>query len=147
VLPGDLIPEIRASVERIGSLVDSRFGDPAAPLLVSVRSGARASMPGMMDTILNLGLNDEIAEGLAKRTNNARFALDAYRRFIVTYADVVLEIPRDRFEAPLENARKKAAARLGVDASRLNASELACRVPDSELDEASLRALIREQKE
>ena len=70
--------------------MNSRFGDPTNPLLVSVRSGARASMPGMMDTILNLGLNDKVAEGLAKKTGNPRFAYDAYRRFVQMYGDVVL---------------------------------------------------------
>src|SRR5262245_35380942 len=82
-LPAGLKDEIRASLDRIATIVGSRFGDAEAPLLVSVRSGARASMPGMMDTILNLGLNDTIAEGLAKRTANKKFALDAYRRFIL----------------------------------------------------------------
>ena len=71
---------------------NKKFGDNANPLLVSVRSGARASMPGMMDTILNLGLTDESVEGLAKLTNNPRFAYDSYRRFIQMFADVVMEI-------------------------------------------------------
>ena len=70
--------------------MNSKFGDPTNPLLVSVRSGARASMPGMMDTILNLGLNDAVVDGLVKKTGNARFAYDSYRRFVQMYGDVVL---------------------------------------------------------
>ena len=73
-----------------------KFGDPENPLLVSVRSGARASMPGMMDTILNLGLNDEVVEGFAKMTDNPRFAYDSYRRFIQMYSDVVMEVAKAR---------------------------------------------------
>ena len=92
VLPEPLREAIRANLARVGEIVGARFGDPESPLLVSIRSGARASMPGMMDTILNLGLNAVIVEGLAKRTQNRRFALDAYRRFIQIYAGVVLGI-------------------------------------------------------
>ena len=145
-LPEAVRTEMREALGRVGQLVGARFGDPAAPLLVSVRSGARASMPGMMDTILNLGLNDAIVDGLTKRTQNARFALDAYRRFIVTYADVVLGVARTRFDAPLEAARRKTAAAIGVDASRLNTEELQRKVPDSALDEDALRALVDGQK-
>ncbi len=77
--------------------MNSKFGDVENPLLVSVRSGARASMPGMMDTILNLGLNDEVVEGIARKTGNARFAWDSYRRFVQMYGDVVLGMkPRTR---------------------------------------------------
>src|SRR3712207_2819397 len=83
--------EVEASVRHIETLMSSKFGDPKNPLLVSVRSGARASMPGMMDTILNLGLNDVVVEGLAKKTNNERFAYDSYRRFVQMYGDVVLD--------------------------------------------------------
>src|SRR3546814_19876217 len=79
-----------------------RFGDPARPLLVSVRSGARASMPGMMDTVLNLGLNDETVEGLAKAADDRRFAYDRYRRFLQMYGDVVLEVDHSLFEEPLQ---------------------------------------------
>jgi pyruvate,orthophosphate dikinase len=136
----------RSAIERVAAIVGARFGDPAMPLLVSVRSGARASMPGMMDTILNLGLNEAIVEGLAKKTQNPRFSLDAYRRFILTYSDVVLSVPRARFEAALHDARVEAAKRLGVDASRLNAAELERRVPDSALDPDALRALVARQK-
>ncbi|KYF70034.1 pyruvate, phosphate dikinase [Sorangium cellulosum] len=146
-LPAGVEDEIKAAIGRLESLLDARFGSPEAPLLVSVRSGARASMPGMMDTILNLGINDEIARGLARRTGSERFALDAYRRFILTYADVVLRVPRDRFDEALGRARRQAAARLGVDATRLNAAELEREVPDSLLDAASLASLIQQQKD
>lgn len=145
-LPQGLADEVRGALARIGEIVSARFGDAEAPLLVSVRSGARASMPGMMDTILNLGLNPTIVEGLAKRTGNRRFALDAYRRFIVTYADVVLGLPRKRFDQALHAARLKAAASKNLDASRWNANELERKVPDSALDEAALEGLIAEQK-
>ena len=85
-----LTSEVTKSVKHIEDLMNSKFGDPSNPLLLSVRSGARASMPGMMDTILNLGLNDEVVEGLAKKTGNERFAYDSYRRFVQMYGDVVL---------------------------------------------------------
>jgi pyruvate,orthophosphate dikinase len=145
-LPDNLHDEIRASLSRVADLTGFRFGDIAAPLLVSVRSGARASMPGMMDTILNLGLNADIVEGLARRSGNRRFALDAYRRFIVTYADVVLGVERHRFDPALYAARLKAAAANAVDASRLNVAELERKVPDSALNEEALGELIAEQK-
>jgi len=145
-MPEGLLAEARASVERIGELVGVRFGNVEAPLLVSVRSGARASMPGMMDTILNLGLNDAIVEGLSARMQNPRFALDAYRRFIVTYADVVLELERKRFDEALEIARRKAAVTLGVDATRMTTAELQRKLPDSMLDVETLRSLVKEQR-
>jgi pyruvate, orthophosphate dikinase len=145
-LGADLEEEVKKTLGRIGEIVGARFGDPEMPLLVSVRSGARASMPGMMDTILNLGLNPTIVDGLAKKTQNRRFALDAYRRFIMTYAGVVLGVDRQLFEKALHHARVKAAPSRGVDATRFNAAELERKVPDSALDEASLEALIAEEK-
>ncbi len=104
-VPADLEPEVAAALEKIGAVAGKRFGDPADPLLVAVRSGARASMPGMMDTILNLGLNDETVKGLATVSGDERFAYDSYRRFIQMYADVVMGIGHDTFEAILENYR------------------------------------------
>src|SRR5205085_9125997 len=86
--PQDLRPAVEAALQRLGELCDARFGNQERPLLVSVRSGARASMPGMMDTVLNLGLNDETVHGLAKQTGDERFAYDAYRRFIQMYSAV-----------------------------------------------------------
>ena len=82
--------DVAKAIQHIESLMNSKFGDVENPLLVSVRSGARASMPGMMDTILNLGLNDEVVEGMTRKTGNARFAWDSYRRFVQMYGDVVL---------------------------------------------------------
>ncbi len=97
----------------------SKFGDVENPLLVSVRSGARASMPGMMDTILNLGLNDEVVEGIMRKTGNARFAWDSYRRFVQMYGDVVLgmkptnEDDIDPFEAIIEEVKKAKGVEAG----------------------------------
>jgi pyruvate,orthophosphate dikinase len=145
-LTPELKEEIKGMLSRVGEIVGARFADAEMPLLFSVRSGARASMPGMMDTILNLGLNPTIVEGLAKKTQNRRFALDAYRRFIMIYAGVVLGVDRQKFEPALHHARVKAAGARGVDASRYNAAELERKVPDSMLDEASLEQLIAEEK-
>ncbi len=100
--PGDLNDQVEDALKALETKVEKTFGDPANPLLVSVRSGARASMPGMMDTVLNLGLNDETAEGLAKLSGDRRFALDSYRRFITMYSDVVLGVPHSTFEEILE---------------------------------------------
>src|SRR5207237_1958286 len=86
-LPADVQKDLEAALARVEKSVGMTFGDASNPLLVSVRSGGRASMPGMMDTILNLGLNDATAEGLAKKTQNPRFAYDAYRRFVAMYSD------------------------------------------------------------
>ncbi len=101
--PAGLEAQVTAALSSVGAQVGATFGDAKNPLLVSVRSGARASMPGMMDTILNLGLNDATVEGLAARSNNPRFAWDSYRRFIQMYADVVLEVDHGVFEDILEN--------------------------------------------
>lgn len=100
--PDGLKEEVSAAMAFIGEAVGATFGDPDRPLLVSVRSGARVSMPGMMDTVLNLGLNDETVEGLARRADDARFAYDSYRRFIQMYSDVVLGVEHHAFEEILE---------------------------------------------
>ncbi len=102
-LPEALRADVVAALEIIGQSVGARLGDDEKPLLVSVRSGSRASMPGMMDTILNLGLNDATVEGLARLTGDARFAFDSYRRFIQMYGDVVLGVDHGAFEDILEN--------------------------------------------
>ena len=101
--PDGLKEEAEQALHKVGELTGAYFGDEKAPLLVSVRSGARASMPGMMDTILNLGLNDKTVEGLATLTGDARFAYDSYRRFIQMYGDVVLGVDHGVFEDTLEN--------------------------------------------
>jgi pyruvate,orthophosphate dikinase len=132
VVPGAR-EQIEAALARIEKDQGAKLGDPNAPLLVSVRSGARASMPGMMDTILNLGLNDEVTRGLAKKTNNPRFAYDAYRRLIAMYADVALGVKRTLFDQAVEDARARLATARGIDVTRINAEELKRRLPDSEL--------------
>ncbi|MFD2233671.1 pyruvate, phosphate dikinase [Phaeospirillum tilakii] len=104
--PDTLRDEVMAALAKIEETLGRRFGSVEDPLLVSVRSGARASMPGMMDTILNLGLNDQSVEGLARRANDARFAYDSYRRFIQMYSDVVLEIDHHNFEEILDEAKE-----------------------------------------
>jgi pyruvate,orthophosphate dikinase len=102
-LPEELKPMVSAALDQVGRVVGAEFGDVENPLLVSVRSGSRASMPGMMDTVLNLGLNDLTVEGLARRSGDRRFAYDTYRRFIQMYADVVLGLDHELFEEILEN--------------------------------------------
>ncbi|MBE6308906.1 MAG: pyruvate, phosphate dikinase [Bacteroidales bacterium] len=115
--------EVQAAVKNIETLMNSTFGDPANPLLVSVRSGARASMPGMMDTILNLGLNDTVVEGLAAKTGNPKFAWDSYRRFVQMYGDVVLGMKPtskeeiDPFEAIIEKVKEEQGVVLDKDLS------------------------------
>jgi pyruvate,orthophosphate dikinase len=102
-LPEELRPMVSAALDQVGRVVGAKFGDVDNPLLVSVRSGSRASMPGMMDTVLNLGLTDQTVEGLARRSGDRRFAYDTYRRFVQMYADVVLGLDHELFEAILEN--------------------------------------------
>jgi len=101
--PDGLAEDVAAALDWVGAAVDRKFGDPEKPLLVSVRSGARASMPGMMDTVLNLGLNDETVAGLAKLSGDERFAYDSYRRFIQMYSNVVLNLDHHKFEEILED--------------------------------------------
>ena len=98
VISKDIEDEIYSTLAKCEDIVGKKFGDPQNPFLVSVRSGARVSMPGMMDTILNLGLNDIVVEGLAELTNNERFAYDSYRRFIQMFSDVVMGIEKPKFE-------------------------------------------------
>ena len=121
--------EIQAQVmEYIGKLEDitgKKFGDMSNPLLVSVRSGARASMPGMMDTILNLGLNDQVVEAFAKKTNNPRFAYDSYRRFIQMYSDVVMEVGKKYFEQLIDEMKEKRGVKLDTELTAKDLKELA----------------------
>jgi pyruvate,orthophosphate dikinase len=118
--PDTLKTEVQAALGHIGALTGRRFGDPSALLLVSVRSGARASMPGMMDTVLNLGLNDVTVEALASDSGDARFAYDSYRRFIQMYSDVVMGLDHELFEEILEEEK----ARLGYELdTELSAAE------------------------
>lgn len=101
-----------------------KFGDTANPLLVSVRSGAVTSMPGMMDTVLNLGLNDETVEGLAQLSGNRRFALDAYRRFIAMFGHIVMDVPTEKFDRVLERIKKQAAAKRDTDLNEVQLEEM-----------------------
>jgi len=118
--PEGLEEQVREYMKKLEEKTGKKFGDPNNPLLVSVRSGAPISMPGMMDTILNLGLNDQTVEGLARLTNNPRFAYDSYRRFIQMFSDIVLKVPREEFEKILEKYKKiegvKYDAELSVEA-------------------------------
>jgi len=100
--PAELKAQVDVALARVEKLVGAKFGDSTMPLLVSVRSGARASMPGMMDTVLNLGLNDTTVAALAKKSGNERFAWDSYRRFIQMYSNVVLDVGHEHFEELLE---------------------------------------------
>jgi pyruvate,orthophosphate dikinase len=114
-LPNLLEQEYRVALDLVEKKMGARFGDPENPLLFSVRSGAPVSMPGMMNTILNLGLNDEIAAGLAKKTGNARFAYDCYRRFIQMFADVVMGVEGESFEREIEKYKAAHGKTLDVD--------------------------------
>ena len=127
--PDSVRAEVANGLAHIEQVTGKCFGDPANPLLVSVRSGARVSMPGMMDTVLNLGLNDQTVEGLAASSGDARFAWDSYRRFIQMYADVVLELDHGAFEEALEIAKEDRGFYL-----------------DTELSADDLKALVTEYK-
>jgi pyruvate,orthophosphate dikinase len=120
-LPDDFDEELKKYLKKLEKVTNKKFGDPKNPLLVSVRSGAKFSMPGMMDTILNLGLNDEAVKGLAESTGNERFAYDAYRRFIQMFGNVVMGIDKNEFEKILENKKKEKGVHYD---SELNADDL-----------------------
>ncbi|MBI2571076.1 MAG: pyruvate, phosphate dikinase [Candidatus Schekmanbacteria bacterium] len=112
-----LAEQVIEGVRRVEALMDASFGDEERPLLFSVRSGARASMPGMMDTVLNIGLNDRTVQGLVARTGNRRFAFDAYRRLVTMYGDVVLEVPHDHFEAEINSLKSRRKVRSDTELS------------------------------
>lgn len=111
----EIIEEIKEHLKNLENISGKKFGDPNNPLLVSVRSGARASMPGMMDTILNLGLNVEVVLGFAKKTQNERFAMDSYRRFIQMFSDVVMELSKKAFEDIIEQKKKEKGVEKDTD--------------------------------
>ena len=113
--PAELLDEVKAALAKVEEIAGKSFGDAANPLLVSVRSGARASMPGMMDTVLNLGLNDETVEGLARLSGDERFAFDSYRRFIQMYSNVVLGLDHHMFEEILDDAKDRVGAYVDTD--------------------------------
>src|SRR5439155_129820 len=114
-IPAGIDREIEDHLKRLEKAAGATLGSTENPLLVSVRSGAKFSMPGMMDTILNLGLNDDAVEGLKARTKNGRFAFDSYRRFIQMFGNVVLEIPKEAFEHEFEAVKKARGAKLDTD--------------------------------
>ncbi|MGA4552809.1 pyruvate, phosphate dikinase [Methylorubrum aminovorans] len=113
--PAELTGEVKAALDKVGALTGRRFGDAEKPLLVSVRSGARASMPGMMDTVLNLGLNDATVEAMAKDADDERFAYDSYRRFITMYSNVVLGVEHHAFEEALEHYKEEKGLNLDTE--------------------------------
>ncbi len=115
--PTDLENQVRENLKKVEEIMGRQFGDPAKPLLVSVRSGARASMPGMMDTILNLGLNEKTVAGIIKDSGNERFGYDSYRRFIQMYSDVVLGVKRIQFEHRIDALKEKKKVKLDTDLS------------------------------
>jgi len=115
--PADLKAAVESALDKVGAIAGGKLGDPERPLLVSVRSGARVSMPGMMDTVLNLGLNAETTEGLARLTGDARFAYDSYRRFIHMYSDVVLGVEHALFEEILDSEKEAKGYELDTDLS------------------------------
>jgi len=129
-LSKDIIDQIKSSLTQLEEISGKKFGDTQNPLLVSVRSGARISMPGMMDTVLNLGLTDVSVEGLAKKTGNPRFAYDSYRRFIQMFSDVVMELPKSRFEVIIDELKEKKGVKL-----------------DTELDADDLKEMVVKFKE
>ncbi|MCD6267057.1 MAG: pyruvate, phosphate dikinase [Thermotogaceae bacterium] len=113
--PEGLKEEVEEALHRLEEITGKKLGDPENPLLVSVRSGAAVSMPGMMDTVLNLGLNDESVKGLAELTNNERFAYDAYRRFLQMFGDIVLKIPHEKFENEIEKLKEEKGVELDIE--------------------------------
>ena len=133
MLPGEVESEIQANLRKLEEVAGRKFGDPADPLLVSVRSGAKFSMPGMMDTVLNLGLNDATLEGLARKSGSRRFALDCYRRLIHMFSDVVLDIPKKRFEEILHGRKEKYRLKLDNELTEKMLEEIV----------SAYRALIR----
>lgn len=120
----DILSQIDEYLQKLEGIAEKKLGDPKNPLLVSVRSGARASMPGMMDTILNLGLNDNTVVGVASLTQNERFAFDSYRRFIQMFSDVVMEIEKSKFEAILDAVKKENGAKYDTDLTAENLKEV-----------------------
>src|SRR5262245_24341722 len=128
-IPAAIDKEITEHLKKLEKAAGATLGSNENPLLVSVRSGAKFSMPGMMDTILNLGLNDDAVEGLKRRTSNGRFAFDSYRRFIQMFGNVVLEIPKDAFEHEFEHVKKAKNVKL-----------------DTDLDESALREVVDRYK-
>ena len=125
VLGQEVIDQVMEGLRNIEQINNKKFGDKNNPLLVSVRSGARASMPGMMDTVLNLGLNDEVVEGLANLTQNPRFAYDSYRRFIQMFSDVVMGLDKSKFERIIDQMKEEKGIKLDIEFSAEDLKEMA----------------------
>ena len=125
VIGEDIIAQVDEYVAKLEKSAGKKFGDAKNPLLVSVRSGARASMPGMMDTILNLGLNETVVEALAAETKNPRWAWDCYRRFIQMFSDVVMEVGKKYFEKLIDEMKEKKGVKLDVELTADDLKELA----------------------
>ena len=121
----EIMEQIMESITKMEEITGKKFGDKENPLLVSVRSGARASMPGMMDTILNLGLNEEVVEVLAEKSGNARWAWDCYRRFIQMYSDVVMEVGKKYFEELIDKMKADRGVKQDVELTAEDLKELA----------------------
>ena len=117
--------QINEHIVKMEEITGKKFGDPENPLLVSVRSGARASMPGMMDTILNLGINEEVVDYMAKQSNNERWAWDCYRRFIQMYSDVVMEVGKKYFEELIDKMKEEKGITQDVDLTADDLKKLA----------------------
>ena len=124
IISADVENEIYETLKKSEEIVGKKFGDPTNPFLVSVRSGARASMPGMMDTILNLGLNDIVVDGLAELTSNERFAYDSYRRFIQMFSDVVMEVSKSKFDKILDKVKEEVGALMDTDLTAADLKEV-----------------------
>lgn len=122
--PDDLMKQVLKGVEHVEKAMGAKFGDPSNPLLVSVRSGAESSMPGMMDTVLNLGINDAVVDGLTLKTGNERFAYDSYRRFIDMFGDVVMGVNHEYFEDSMEELKKELGVKLDSDFTAHDLKEL-----------------------
>ncbi|HLE09002.1 MAG TPA: PEP/pyruvate-binding domain-containing protein, partial [Thermodesulfobacteriota bacterium] len=136
--PPGLKEEVGKNLLRLEKLIGKKLGDPSDPLLVSVRSGAARSMPGMMETILNLGLNDKSVEGLYRKTSNGRFALDAYRRFIAMYGSTAMGVTRDKFEEELGDVKERLTrTRLKIRSGK---------ILDTDVNEGELREVIKRFK-
>ena len=135
--PEGLVEQVEEAIAKTEKVLGKKFGDPTNPLLFSVRSGARVSMPGMMDTVLNLGINDEITEGLAKLSGNPRFAWDSFRRFVQMYGDVVLDLKpqnkedEDPFEVIIEAKKEARGVELDTDLSTEDLKELVTEFKDA----------------
>src|SRR5438477_9818064 len=129
-LPAGLIEQVEANLAKVEKAAGKKFGDPNNPLLVSARSGAKMSMPGMMDTVLNIGMNDEVVEGLARLTGNERFAYDSYRRLINMFGDTVMGVDHEHFEHELSAVKNSRGVKLDTDLATEGLKEVVKRYKD-----------------